>query len=169
MQTEFQAVALAARSWIWSSLFLCSSVLTQRARKQWPNRAECRKVANLGDFFRSGLRVPPPPGPSETRAELRSLADLISRNDAQIQQQIAFWDAGAPAYRWIDLLNARILAGDTDGNQRAGVYTYVALAMYDATIATWESKYFYNRRRPSEQRSQTAHCVTGPQQPVVSV
>ena len=30
------------------------------------------------------------------------------------------------------------------------MYTYVALAMYDATIATWESKYFYNRRRPSE-------------------
>ena len=26
----------------------------------------------------------------------------------------------------------------------------MALAMYDATIATWESKYFYNRRRPSE-------------------
>ena len=30
------------------------------------------------------------------------------------------------------------------------VYTYVALAMYDATIATWESKYFYDRPRPSE-------------------
>jgi membrane-associated phospholipid phosphatase len=30
------------------------------------------------------------------------------------------------------------------------VYTYVALAMYDATIATWESKYFYNRPRPSQ-------------------
>ena len=26
----------------------------------------------------------------------------------------------------------------------------MALAIYDATIAAWESKYFYNRRRPSE-------------------
>src|SRR5918912_1453685 len=44
-------------------------------------------------------RVPPPPNPAETQAELRSLADLIGKNDAQAQQQIAFWDAGTPAYR----------------------------------------------------------------------
>src|SRR5438552_18142967 len=56
-------------------------------------------------------RVPPPPGSAETQAELRALATLISHNDTQAQQQIAFWDAGAPAYRWIDLLNARTLAG----------------------------------------------------------
>ena len=30
------------------------------------------------------------------------------------------------------------------------MYTYVALAMYDATVATWESKYHYRRPRPSE-------------------
>ena len=78
------------------------------------------------------------------------LADLISGNDEQIQQQIAFWDAGAPAYRWIDLINARQLAAIPTTANPHRVYTYVALAMYDATIATWESKYFYNRRRPSE-------------------
>src|ERR1700745_414640 len=38
-------------------------------------------------------RVPPPPAPAETQAELRGLADLISQNDAQAQQQIAFWNA----------------------------------------------------------------------------
>src|SRR5947207_7055543 len=96
-------------------------------------------------------RVPPPPGAAETQAELRALADLVSHNDAQAQQQIAFWNAGAPAYRWIDLLNARTLAGiTTTTNGRTGVYTYVALAMHDATIATWESKYAYNRHRSSE-------------------
>src|SRR5947208_14204716 len=58
-------------------------------------------------------RVPPPPGAAETQAELRALADLVSHNDAQAQQQIAVWNAGAPAYRWIDLLNARTLAGIT--------------------------------------------------------
>jgi membrane-associated phospholipid phosphatase len=95
-------------------------------------------------------RVPPPPNPAETRAELRSLADLISQNDAQTRQQIAFWDAGAPAYRWIDLINNRLLAGTATTTYPHRVYAYVALAMYDATIATWESKYHYNRRRPSE-------------------
>jgi membrane-associated phospholipid phosphatase len=102
--------------------------------------------------FSSGkdYRVPPPPHPAETRAELRSLAELISQNNAQVQQQIAFWDAGAPAYRWIDLINARVLAAIPTTAFPHRVYTYVALAMYDAIIATWESKYFYNRARPSE-------------------
>src|SRR5205823_3105677 len=111
-------------------------------------------------------RVPPPPGPAETQAELRALADLISHNDAQAQQQIAFWDAGSPAYRWIDLLNARTLAGTpTATNGRTGVYTYVALAMHDATIATWESKYAYNRQRPSERNHRLATALSVPNSP----
>jgi membrane-associated phospholipid phosphatase len=94
-------------------------------------------------------RVAPPPGPAETRKELRELGDLIAGNTAADRQQIQHWDAGSPAYRWIDLLNQRYLAGaPTPFPSR--LYAYVAMAMYDATIATWESKYFYNRPRPSD-------------------
>ncbi len=52
----------------------------------------------------------------------------------------------------------RLLAGTPTTAYPHRVYTYVALAMYDATIATWESKYHYNRPRPSEldHRLQTA-------------
>ena len=95
-------------------------------------------------------RVPPPPGNKDTKAELRSLAELMSHNDGQVKQQIAFWDAGSPAYRWIDLINARALAGTPNTAFPSRVYQYVAIAMYDATIAAWESKYFYNRPRPSD-------------------
>jgi PAP2 superfamily len=95
-------------------------------------------------------RVPPPPSRRETRAELRTLAELVSQNDEKDFQQIAFWDAGAPAYRWIDLINTRQLGGIPTSVYIHRAYAYVALAMYDATIATWESKYFYNRPRPSE-------------------
>ena len=56
-------------------------------------------------------RVPAPPGASETREELRTIADLMANNDQAVRQQIKFWDAGAPQYRWIDLINARLLAG----------------------------------------------------------
>jgi membrane-associated phospholipid phosphatase len=111
-------------------------------------------------------RVPPPPDAAETQAELRALADLISHNDAQTQQQIAFWDAGSPSYRWIDLLNAKTLAGaPTATNGRTGVYTYVALAMYDATIAAWESKYAYNRQRPSERDHKLPTALPVPNSP----
>jgi len=81
-------------------------------------------------------RASPPPSPAETRAELRSFFELISHNDDQVKQQITFWDAGAPSYRWIDLINSRLLAGIPTSQYPHRVYTYVALAMYDATIAT---------------------------------
>jgi membrane-associated phospholipid phosphatase len=95
-------------------------------------------------------RVPPPPSHAQTRAELRRLKDLIRHNDDASRRKITFWDAGAPAYRWIDLISARLLAGTPTTAYSHRVYTYVALAMYDATIATWESKYFYDRPRPSQ-------------------
>lgn len=113
-------------------------------------------------------RVPPPPNPAQTQAELRALADLISQNDEQDRQQIAFWDAGAPAYRWIDLINARRYAGTAISPSNLypqRVYTYVALAIYDATIATWESKYFYNRRRPTEWKHNLPTAVAVPNSP----
>jgi len=110
-------------------------------------------------------RVPPPPGPRETRAELRLLADLIGQIDERARQQITFWDAGAPAYRWIDLINARIFAATPTTPIPHRVYTYMALAMYDATIATWESKYFYNRRRPSEVNRRLPTALPVPNSP----
>jgi membrane-associated phospholipid phosphatase len=95
------------------------------------------------------FRVPPPPSRSATRRELTQLADLIAHNDEAIQAEITFWDAGSPAYRWMDLVSARILGAIPTTPYPHRVYTYVAIAMYDATVATWESKYRYNRRRPS--------------------
>ncbi len=110
-------------------------------------------------------RVPPPPGQLRTRAELRTLADLTRHHDAATKQQIAFWDAGAPAYRWIDLLNNRVQAGTPTTPFPHRVYAYVALAMYDATIATWDAKYHYNRRRPSEMDRSLPTALSVPNSP----
>jgi membrane-associated phospholipid phosphatase len=110
-------------------------------------------------------RVPPPPGPAETRAELRVMSDLIAAADAKTAQQIAFWDAGSPGYRWIDLISQRVLAGTPTTAFPHRVYTYVAMAMYDATIAAWESKYFYNRARPSALDHKVPTAVDVPNSP----
>ncbi len=110
-------------------------------------------------------RVPPPPDRLRTRAELRTLADLTRQHDDATKQQIAFWDAGAPAYRWIDLLNNRVQAGTPTTAFPHRVYAYVALAMYDATIATWEAKYHYNRQRPSELASNLRTALPVPNSP----
>ena len=110
-------------------------------------------------------RVLPPPDRLRTRAELRTLADLTRHHDDATKQQIAFWDAGAPAYRWIDLLNNRVHAGTPTTAFPHRVYAYVALAMYDATIATWDAKYHYNRRRPSEMDRSLPTALSVPNSP----
>ena len=110
-------------------------------------------------------RVPPPPDGAEAQAELRSLQDLTRNVDLQTRQQIEFWDAGAPAYRWIDLINDRAIAGAPLTAYPHRVYTYVALAMHDATIAAWESKYAYNRQRPSDRDHKVTAAVTVPDSP----
>ena len=109
-------------------------------------------------------RAAPPPSASETQAELRTLADLIAGNDAADAARIAYWDAGAPQYRWIDLISNRLLAGTpTPTGHR--VHAYVAMAMYDATIATWESKYHYARQRPTEMNHLIPAAVDVPSSP----
>jgi membrane-associated phospholipid phosphatase len=110
-------------------------------------------------------RVPPPPGAAATQHELKELADLIGQNDAATQQQIAYWDAGAPSYRWIDLINQRAAAGQPLTPFAQRVYAYVAIAMNDATIATWESKYYYNRARPSEMDHKLPTAAAVPNSP----
>jgi membrane-associated phospholipid phosphatase len=110
-------------------------------------------------------RVPPPPGAKQTRDELKALSDLMDQNTPEIQKKIEFWDAGAPAYRWIDLLNNRSLAGAPMTLYSHRIYAYVAMAMYDATVAAWDSKYFYDRERPSEMDHKLTPAVGVPKSP----
>ena len=118
-------------------------------------------VISSGEDF----RVPPPPSYYQTRAELRQLRDLTRHLDDATRQKIKYWDAGAPAYRWMDLISNRVLAGTPTTPYVHRVYTYVALAMYDATIATWESKYHYQRTRPSERDDDIRTALPVPRSP----
>ena len=95
-------------------------------------------------------RVPPPPDAAATAGELRWVREVAAEPNPGIADSVTFWSAGAPSYRWIELINNRGLIGAPLTPYVHRVYTYVALAMYDATIAAWDSKYAYNRPRPSE-------------------
>src|SRR5437879_6061672 len=96
------------------------------------------------------FRVPPPPDAAATKGESEWLRGVVADNDSRIAAQVKFWDAGSSGYRWIELINNRVLAGANITPYPQRLYTYVATAMYDATIAAWDSKYAYNRPRPAE-------------------
>lgn len=93
--------------------------------------------------------VPPPPDASATRAELDWLRAMSKENDPRILEQIRYWDSGPPSYRWMEMIAKRQSAGQSVGAYFVRAYAYASMAVYDATIAAWEAKYAYQRKRPS--------------------
>lgn len=117
-------------------------------------------ISSAQDF-----RVPPPPGEAGTQAELAWLKNLSSTRDASVTRQIQHWNAGAPAYRWIDMLVRRQNAAQPMTAFPHRAFALVAMAMHDATIAAWESKYYYQRPRPSRMDPGIAPIVAVPDSP----
>src|SRR2546429_7551184 len=69
------------------------------------------------------FRVPPPPDAASTKGELDWLRGFVAEKDPRIADQVAFWDAGSPGYRWIDLIWNRVLAGAPLSPYAHRVYT----------------------------------------------
>ena len=111
------------------------------------------------------FRVPPPPDDAGTKAELQWVRGAVAETNPAILDSVTYWDAGAPAYRWIDLMTNRLIAGASVSAFPHRVYTYMALAIYDATIAAWDSKYAYNRLRPSQVDQTLPTRLPTPQSP----
>ena len=86
------------------------------------------------------------PAPSSYKNEIAAVIERQKNMDAKTKQQITFWNAGAPGYRWQEMMN-KLWAVDT-GRYGALANMLLGTATYDATIAAWDTKYTYNRPRP---------------------
>jgi membrane-associated phospholipid phosphatase len=94
------------------------------------------------------LRLTAPPSDATTRDEIAQLQNMVAQRDPKALDRIAYWDSGSPGYRW----NEIALAAANKAGLTADAYRVLALlnaAIYDATIAAWDSKYTFNRPRPS--------------------
>jgi membrane-associated phospholipid phosphatase len=113
------------------------------------------------------FRVPAPPDQEATNRELQWVrsATVMAAANSQAVAQIKYWDAGAPAYRWMDMIESRIAANETITAHPHRVLAYLAMAMYDATVAAWDSKYAYNRPRPSQLDPSIKTAVSVPDSP----
>jgi len=98
----------------------------------------------------SVYRLPPPPDADATAAELKWVRDCEAGRDAKVLEEIRFWDAGAPGYRWMQFAQQLVLSKGLSAPLQTRALALVSAAIYDATIAAWDSKYAYMRRHPSE-------------------
>ena len=96
-------------------------------------------------FISSGktYRLPSPPSYKDEMSQvLAAQRDLTAAG----MQKIQFWNAGSPGYRWYNMVG-KLWMTDITGNG-ALANMLIGTAIYDATVAAWDTKYAYNRPRP---------------------
>ena len=97
----------------------------------------------------AAVRPAAPPDQAATQAELKEVQAAVASRDEAALQQIAYWDSGAPSYRWIEIAFAQNRATPSSGPRIVRMMSMLNVAIYDAMVAAWDAKYTYNRARPA--------------------
>jgi len=88
-----------------------------------------------------------PPTAAQAKAELKTIRQAMSHLDEQDLAQIKYWDAGAPSYRWNQILPG--LTAQKQAVQLRMPGSWMNTAIYDATVLAWKEKLKYKRSRPA--------------------
>ena len=96
-------------------------------------------------FIASGkeYRLAPPPAYKDEVSQVLSVQNKL--DDAGMQK-ITYWNAGAPGYRWYNMVFKLWTSGINSNGALANAL--IGTAIYDATVAAWDTKYAHNRPRP---------------------
>lgn len=90
-----------------------------------------------------------PPAAEQSKAELQFVKQALTRMDEKKLAAIKYWNAGAPAYRWNQVV-LKTIAWDNPNLLLRTPQAWVNLAIYDATILAWKEKVTYKRKHPQE-------------------
>jgi membrane-associated phospholipid phosphatase len=92
------------------------------------------------------IMIGTPPTAAQAKAELKAIRQGMGKLDEKKMSAIKYWDAGAPAYRWNQIV-PELSAHKFDVALRMPS-AWMNLAIYDATILAWKEKVKYKRKRP---------------------
>lgn len=106
-----------------------------------------------------------PPDQAATQAELKEVQAAVTGRDEAALQQIAYWDAGAPNYRWIEITFAQMQKKPLNNPRANRLMALLNVAIYDAMIAAWDIKYTYNRPRPGTADATLTTVIPTPNSP----
>ncbi|MBL7698111.1 MAG: hypothetical protein JNK79_08130 [Chitinophagaceae bacterium] len=113
------------------SFFICNQIYSQN------DRYKTQFIHNVEQY-----RLPAPPSKNETADVLAAQGFLYSAG----QQRLLYWNAGAPNYRWTDMMFSLFV---NDTSRYGGLaYMVMEVATYDALVAAFDSKKTYKRKRP---------------------
>ena len=107
------------------------------------------------------LRDAPPYAPEE----IAELIQLQHQVDSAARENVAYWNAGGPSYRWNEILLAQGIRSGTNALRIGRAQALLNVAIYDALVAAWDAKYLHQRPRPSECTPGLTTLIATPQSP----
>jgi membrane-associated phospholipid phosphatase len=110
----------------------------------------------------SDLRLPPPP---DSMAELGVVRGMLGNLDEAARDRIAYWGAGPAPYRWNAIATDMFFRGAFGSSNFPRIQAYLNMAINDATVAAWDSKYAHNRLRPNQVDASIVPVVAVPSSP----
>src|SRR5262249_14906148 len=111
------------------------------------------------------LRVPPPPDRAASEKELGELVQMAATRDRTTLDRVAYWDTRSPSYRWSEIAVAEYLKNGISWLIAARGLALMHIAIYDAMVAAWDSKYTHNRAHPSTVKAGLTTVVANPLSP----
>jgi membrane-associated phospholipid phosphatase len=120
-------------------------------------------AGNWKTWFIASAKDYRPPAPPANQKEI---AEVLSRQralDSAGLQQIRYWNAGAPGYRWQNFMGRLWMSEALNDGILANML--MSIAIYDATIAAWDTKYAYKRIRPFEADGRIKLLAPKPESP----
>jgi membrane-associated phospholipid phosphatase len=110
------------------------------------------------------LQTPAPPGTKTTKEEVAELVALQTARSKSALETVRYWDSGSPSYRWNEIA-FKVATDNSSSVVTERMLALLNVAIYDAMIAAWQSKYKYHRRRPSEIETKLRPVVPVPESP----
>ena len=111
------------------------------------------------------VRPPGPPSRPISDQEIGVLKQLSLHRDAAALDLINYWDAGSPSFRWNEFAVDQVIKNNLVGPPAARVMSSLHVAIYDAMVAAWDSKYLHRRLRPSDFNRSLTTVIPNPRSP----
>jgi hypothetical protein len=111
------------------------------------------------------FRLPPPPGTEATRDEIDVLHELAVQREPAAVNSIQYWNTGAPAFQWNNRTVQLLLAKGITVPRASRAMALLNVAIHDATVAAWDTKYAYSRVRPSNFDTSLVPAIPTPSSP----
>jgi hypothetical protein len=111
---------------------------------------------------------PPPPAACQSEEDLKNVQEVIDASNNRTSYQITavhYWGDNLPPVIWNSILNEEIEKRKLSLFDAASASAYLNVAMYDACISTWYTKYNYWTARPVQRISNFSTIILTPNFP----